>query len=286
MTSETVTPPADTAASPRGLLHPRTVRRLRIYSGRARAVARGLKHPCLFLHMPKCGGTSLSEALYGTVPLHKTVAVLDAISTRRAAAIQTFDRDEEALCHDDLEHGDITFNLREQLMLTHMAAGAQLIHGHVLYSAAMERHFGARYRITSVMRDPVSRAISNFSMMAGNGYVSSDVDAWLDGPVGRSHATVFLRYLGGKNVVTAEEEPAVLELALERLKNIAVLGFLNDMPKYLDRFADEFGVKPQVHRYNQAAWPTISLNAAQRSRLEQACAADMAIYDAARRQFG
>ena len=270
----------------RRLIHPRTWRRLRIYSGRAGALAGGLRHPCLFLHMPKCGGTSLSEALYATVPLHRSVAVLDAVATRRAAAIMQFDRDDEALCHEDLEHGHLTFDLRERLMLSQMTAGAQLIHGHVLYSTAAERHFGSTYRTVSVLREPVSRAISNFSMMAANGYVAPDVDAWLDGPVGRSHATVFLRYLGGRNVVRPEDEPEVLAQALARLDRIAVLGFLDDMPGFLDRFADMFGVRPRVGRRNQANWPTISLNAAQRSRLEQACAADIQIHDAARRKFG
>lgn len=271
--------------APRRLLNPRTIRRLRIYSGRTRALASGLRHPCLFLHMPKCGGTSLSEALYSTVPLHKTVAVLDAISTRRAAAIMAFDRDEEALCHDDLEHGHLTFALREEMMLAHMAAGAQLIHGHVLYSPRAQRHFGQRYRIVSLMREPVSRALSNFAMMAGNGYCSPDVESWLNGPIGRSHATVFLRYLGGRNIVSAEDEPAVLAQALARLDDISVMGFLDDLPGFLNRFADTFGSKPKVHRYNQAAWPKITLTAEQRARLELACAADTAIYEAARRKF-
>lgn len=197
-----------------------------------------------------------------------------------------FDRDEEALCHEDLEHGHLTFDLRERLMLSQMSAGVRLIHGHVLYSATAERHFGEVYRIVTMMRDPVSRALSNFSMMAGNGYVSDDVDAWLDGPVGRSHTTVFLRYLGGMNVVPPEQEQAVLQQALARLDNIAVLGFLDDVPGFVEKFADVFGARPRIHRYNQAAWPKISLSAPQRSRLEQACAADTIIYDAARRRFG
>lgn len=284
MTGQTF-PPEPTTSTRRVLLHPRNLRRWRVYSGRTRAMIAGLRHPCLFLHMPKCGGTSLSEALYATVPLHQRVAVLDAVSTRRAASILAFDRDDGALCHDDLEHGHLTFDLRQRLMLAQMAAGAQLIHGHVLYSEAAERHFSNRYRIVTMLRDPVERAISNFSMMAANGYVAPDVDAWLDGPVGRSHATVFLRYLGGQNVVTKDEEPAILTLALQRLERVAVMGFLDDLPGFLTRFADVFGVRPKVHRYNSAAWPRIALSAAQRSRLEQACAADMEIHAAARRQF-
>ncbi|TKW68815.1 MAG: hypothetical protein DI616_02140 [Paracoccus denitrificans] len=264
---------------------PRTLRRARIYAGRTRALAGGLKKPCLFMHMPKCGGTSLSEALYATVPLGQNVAVIDALSTRRAAAIAAFDRNDVATCHEDLEHGDLTFALREQLLLTHMAAGARLIHGHVLYSDAAMRHFGDDYSLVTLLREPVARAISNFAMMAGNGFVEPDVDAWLDGPVGRSHATVFLRYLSGQNVVSPADEGSALDLAKRRLEKFSVVGFLDDLPQFLDSFTHQFGTRPRIHRYNQAAWPKIQLNAAQRTRLEAACAADTSIYEFARAHF-
>lgn len=266
-------------------LPPRTLRRARIYAGRTRALAGGLKQRCLFMHMPKCGGTSLSEALYATVPLGQNVAVIDALSTRRAAAIAAFDRDDVATCHEDLEHGHLTFALREKLLLTHMAAGARLIHGHVLYSEAAMQHFSAEYGLVTLLREPVARAISNFAMMAGNGFTSPDVDAWLDGPVGRSHATVFLRYLSGQNVVSPADQDAALDLAKKRLARFRVVGFLEDLPQFLDSFAHAFGTRPRIHRYNKAAWPGIELRSEQRSRLEKACAADTAIYEFARARF-
>ena len=65
----------------------RTRRRLRVYSGRALrgTLLAGPRHNCLFMHMPKCGGTSISEAMYATVPFGGGVAVIDAVSTRIAA---------------------------------------------------------------------------------------------------------------------------------------------------------------------------------------------------------
>jgi len=56
----------------------RAKRRARIYACRISAMLTkgGLNQNCLFLHLPKCGGTSLSEALYATVPMQKQIGVI------------------------------------------------------------------------------------------------------------------------------------------------------------------------------------------------------------------
>ena len=249
-------------------------------------LGKGIAHPCLFLHLPKCGGTSLSEALYAAVPLQQRVGVIDALATRRAAAIAAFDKDDPWLCHEDLEHGEKTFALREHQVLVHMCWDTRLIHGHVLYSDSIRRHFAERYRIVTIMRTPVERAISNFSMAAQAGLVSPDPEAWIESAIGRRHATVNLRYLSGRNTVTSEDEPECLAVALETLDRLALVGFLDDLPTFVRGFADLFGPLIVLHHYNQAKGATITLSGQQRRRLEQLCASDIAIHDRAKRKFG
>ena len=165
-------------------------RRAELYSRRSWHTLSGrhLAEPCAFVHLPKCGGTSLAAGLYGTVPLHRRIGVIDAPSTRRAAAIAAFGRDDPRLAHEDLEHGHLTFALREQMVLTHMAWETPLIHGHFFVTETLLAHFGDRYRFVTMMRDPVARALSNYRMAVRAGVIAEDLDAWLDGPVGRSMA--------------------------------------------------------------------------------------------------
>ena len=85
----------------------RNIRRWHILRGRiTRSMpGQGPRYPSVFMHMPKCGGTSLSEAMYGTVPFADRLGVIDAPSTRRAAAILRANRDDLLTCHEDLDTG-------------------------------------------------------------------------------------------------------------------------------------------------------------------------------------
>jgi hypothetical protein len=264
-----------------------TQRRARLYAGRLRRMVagKGISEPCVFLHLPKCGGTSLSEALYAAVPMQQRIGVIDALATRRAAALLQFGRDDVWLCHDDLENGWATFGLRDTLLLTHMCWDTRLIHGHLLYTDTMQRPPGLRYSVVTVMREPVSRALSNFRMAVQAGLCPPDPDAWLESLIGRNHATVNLRYLSGRSTVPAHEEPAALEKAMENLDHLALVGFLDALPKLVSDFADLFGPRLVLHRYNEARGPDITLTKPQRQRLEQLCAPDVALHERALARF-
>lgn len=85
----------------------RLTRRARILQGRTIRSAPGQKpaHPSLFFHLPKCGGTSLSEAMYATIPFSERIGVLDALATRRAVSLLQDGLDDPVKYHEDLEHG-------------------------------------------------------------------------------------------------------------------------------------------------------------------------------------
>jgi hypothetical protein len=261
----------------------RNLRRARVYGGRLlrSGILPPPRHPCVFMHMPKCGGTSISEAMYGTVPLGKGVAVIDAQSTRRTAAILNFDRDEPLLCHEDLAHGDKVFDLRERLMLQQMAWGSWLIHGHILYSQKADSHFGNRYRYVTLLRDPVQRMISNYRMSVNAGVVPEGLDAYLQTPVARSHAQVYLRYLSGQTVIPDNEVAEKLTLAQSRLSRFAVVGFLDNLPDFQRRYLSVFGVPLRIKTYNQGKGEKPSLTTGQMDQITALCAADIAIYQTA-----
>lgn len=262
----------------------RATRRSRIYSGRIRRsiFGTGLRHPCIYLHLPKCGGTSLSEALYATVPMHKRIGVIDAVSTRRAAAILEFGIDDAWKCHDDLEFGDRTFDLRERLLLTHCCWNTHLVAGHVLLGDRLRANVLDRYKLVTIMREPVARAISNYRMAVAAGIADPDPDAWLASPIARAHTTTYLRYLSGRHMVTPEDEPACLDRALAALDLFALIGFLEDFDRFATGFEAMFGARLALHRYNQAKGAEARLSDAQMARLRDMCAADRAIYARAR----
>ena len=262
----------------------RMSRRAAIASGRiARSLpGRGPKHPSLFFHLPKCGGTSLSEAMYATIPLNHRIGVIDALATRRAAAMLHFDADDVLKCHEAGENGHLTFDTREALLLQHMAWDTMLIHGHVLWSETAWSNFGNRYKYVTIMRDPVARMISNFRMAQRSGVVTQDLGSYLSTPIARKHAQVYLRYLCGRNDIPQDEVPDALALAKSRLGHFALVGFLDQTDAFIRAYHDMFGVKLRLARLNAAKGDEPVLEVSHRSEIEALCAPDLALFEAAR----
>lgn len=268
-------------------LSERTMRRLRVYSGRlARSGPMpGARHKSFFMHMPKCGGTSLSEAMYATVPITRRVAVIDAVSTRRAAAIWHRGVDDPTLFHEDLGEASHLFVMREQMLLQHMAWGSWLIHGHVLYSERAWRHFGEAYKYVTLLRDPVERMVSNWAMAARAGVVPKDLDRYLDMPAARSHAQVYLRYLSGQTMVPEGEMRCAMERAETRLARFDLVGFLDDLPRFRREYRALFGVSLAIGVSNAAPRPHPELTRAQRAQIELLTGPDRILYEKAREIF-
>ncbi len=267
----------------------RLTRRARILQGRIVRSAPGQKpaHPSLFFHLPKCGGTSLSEAMYATVPFNERIGVLDAIATRRAVSLLRDGQDDPVKYHEDLEFGQATFEFREGLLLQHMAWDTMLIHGHVFWSETAWANFGERYKYVTIMRDPVARMISNFRMTQRNEIITDDLDTYLQGPVARRHAQVYLRYLSGRNDIPDADVPEALEVAKARLRHFALIGFLDDIPQFLKAYRTLFEVPLRMSMLNAAGGgSTPDLSAAHTAAITALCAPDLELFEEARRGQG
>lgn len=262
----------------------RTLRRSLVYRGRvSRMITRStLKRPCAFMHLPKCGGTSLSEGLYALVPLQEKIGILDSASIRRALTIYHGGPDDPRPYHDEGEHAAEVAKFREQLVIMHMAHRATLIHGHFLFSQKAHNQFGDRYAFVTIMRHPVARTISNYRMAHANGVFDGDFDAFLSSGMGRRMALHNLRYFAGKADVAPEEEAELLQVAKDNMAKFAVVGFIEEQDEFLAKFSDIFGAKPQIGHYNKAKDRDVSLTGDEMRRLEALCASDVELYDHAR----
>lgn len=263
----------------------RTSRRAAILRGRLIRTLPGAapRHRSLFLHLPKCGGTSLAEAMYATIPASQRIGVIDALSTRRAAAMLQFDRDDPRLCHEDLDQGQMVFDLREAMLLQHMAWDTMLIHGHVLWSDRAQKVFGRSYKVVTLMRDPVARTLSNFRMSQRTGVTDGGLQAYLDGPAARRQARVYLRYLSGQNDIADGDLDAAVDLAKSRLEDCALIGFLEDLGDFQRRYRQLFGVHLRIGRLNAAPKQDKLYNPDLLDRIKTLCAPDIEIHEHARK---
>lgn len=262
----------------------RTIRRSRVYGGRllSSVVDRPLRHNCCFYHIPKSGGTSLSEALHAVVPFGRHIGEVPANTTRRAASIFHANRDDEAAFYDDGARAAEVFALREAMLLAFMANDCALVHGHVLFSGKADRHFGDRYKYVTMLRDPLARTVSNYRAARRAGYVKDEFSAYLDTDVGGAHASQNLRYFSGRPMVSPGETAIALAEAKRAVDLFSVIGFVDAMDDFVERFEKVFGTRLSIGKYNvgKAEAPEISPEA--RRKLLSLCAADVEIHEYAK----
>lgn len=259
----------------------RNVRRSRVYGGRLlRTVGnRPLLSNCCFYHIPKSGGTSLAEALQAAVPIGRHIGEAPANTTRRAAAIVHSGEDDEIAFYDDGERAAEVFALREAMLIAFMANDAALVHGHMLFSRKADKHFGGRYKYVTMLRDPAARVISNYRAAKRAGYVTSEFGAYLETTIGRAHATHNLRYFSGRPHVAEADIPEALDEAKAALNKFSVIGFVDQMDAFLDRFEAVFGARLSIGRYNVGKAAIPDLGEEDRRKLEELCGPDRELHD-------
>ena len=265
----------------------RNLRRLRVYVPRAVRMLAGHQANafCCFMHIPKSGGTSLSEALHASVPLNQHIGVIAAIPTRRVAGVVFAGVDDPNVVHEDGPRCEELFKLRELQLMMFMAQENALVHGHFLFSQAAHEKFGHAYKYVTVLRDPIRRVISNYRASRFENYFTGSIDEYLDSDVGRRHAQVNLRYFSGMAEIPRGEEAGALSRAKDNQDKFSLIGIIENMNLFETQYNDLFKTRLKTHHYNVARGDKVRLSSSQKTRLERLCAEDIVLYERARRQY-
>ena len=244
---------------------------------------RPLAYNCCYMHVPKCAGTSVTDAMRSLCPLQKRIGMILARPSRRATALQS-GRPEWNI-HEDGPESQVIFAYREYLMLYFMADDAPLVCGHFLFSELAHTAFGDRYRFVSVLRNPLDRLVSNYADARLGNYIDLPFAAYLDSEVGWRHATVMLRYFSGRPVIPQEGIVEAMAVARANLEKFALVGFTDRMPDFATGFASVFGARLRLHHMRPGRYEKPEIDRSARARMEQLCAGDLEFYEHARRRF-
>ncbi|MBD3665393.1 sulfotransferase family 2 domain-containing protein [Sulfitobacter aestuariivivens] len=226
----------------------------------------------IYIHVPKCGGSSFGMALrlrYLTSQATISLRAGDPALTVEARIISEYQR-------------------RAVELRRLIAAGKHLIAGHVQYDAALHQAEAQDYRYVTLLRDPVSRFVSHYRYLQRRHPDPTRPDtlaAFLDTPDAARLASQYLYYFAGQTQTMTSQNTPMIAQALSHLTAFDLVGDLAAPDRFHTDMERLTGATLPYFQRNTAPGPTC-VPASLRPRIEALCAADIAIYENALSRTG
>lgn len=231
-----------------------------------------------YIHVAKCGGTSLVDAIKAQYPLRERLLRKKCfINMNPAASLKASEILNESL-----------FAYREKVLLYLLSINSnKFISGHFAFSDLAMTHFGDQWNFVTILRNPVDRWFSHFffNRYKKSGHFKTDLtlEEYINSEDGQSLGFLYHRLFYGKPF---EEKPNFKESypkVIENIDNLACLGTIEYLDLFCRDFKKKFGVtlhipaknkNPLSHK-DQSSLITDSI----RRKVEEICEPDIRIFN-------
>jgi len=247
-----------------------------------------LKDNIFFLHIQKCGGSSINQAIkscYQTLNItqDRYLSHLDSEAAFKAVQMSGGQTNLSAGTINDYP----ILQFRENLLLYYMSQQRiRYIAGHFSFSATAYQHFFEKYAFVTVLRDPVERWISayfyNRYKKAGDRKLDADFTAYLDSELGRSRGYTCVKLLGGANPAGDYTSEQAITRAKDNLQKFTVVGCLEYQEDFVRQFEQQFGRKLKIRSTNQSpkskAYRRSLITEEIEEKIREICKPDVEVY--------
>ncbi len=238
-----------------------------------------LKENIFFLHIPKCGGTSIRHAIeknYSTSD--NKIAILDPSASFNAAKLS------------DLR----TLKFRENLLLYFMnMKDVKYITGHFGFSEIAFHEFHNKFIFITVLREPVRRWISvyfyNKYKKSNHCKIETDLTTYMQSEEGESRGHTYIRFLGGVDEKMDYTSKQAIDRAKRNLDKFDIVGLLEYKENFIQQFGNRFGVRLVIKMENPS--PTMEtfrksiITEEIKEKIKKICEPDLEIYQYAIDKF-
>jgi hypothetical protein len=241
-----------------------------------------LEERICFLHIAKCGGTAIRTAIERAQiywkrwkrPEVRVGTHASAAAARRLdIPLHTF---REQLLHYQLSRDDVPF-----------------VTGHFQLDQSLIETYQPKWHFVVVLRSPVQRWLSyyffdRYKKTSDFNKLNVSLEKFLDSPEGRFRGQDYARLLvsdGDRHRTHSLDFPSedTLERAKCTLDAFDVTGVLEDVPGFVDRFEERFGVRLKMGRERTSpasrSQREHQLSSGVREKIREICRPNIAVYE-------
>lgn len=198
-------------------------------------------HRIFFLHIAKCGGTSISNAI---VKCYKP--------WRPENAHSVVILNEEAARFAE-NHALANYRHVRRDLLDYMMAlpDVECISGHFQYSHAAHEAFQDRWSFVTVLRDPVKRWLSHYRFNSARGQLTTPIEEFVETGQARSFGRTFVDEITEDLDRDALGIDASITIALARYRKFALVGTIEDTEGFARQFEQRFHHRLRIPHLNR-----------------------------------
>ena len=233
-----------------------------------------------FLHIPKCGGTSIIDAIGNNYGL------AEVVSRRRFFAISPEASEKAARIL-----GEDMWQYREKLLLYNMSQKTmKYISGHFYYSEKAMKEFKDEWSFVTLLRDPVSRWFSHYFMDRYSdrapefAKINLDLEQFLETESAKHFARFYvIAFNDGISLEKASSQEAI-DRAISNINNFSLVGVLEKIDAFIAAYKQTFDADLNIPQLNSSV---VSKTQQQslvtdkiKHKVEEMCQPSMRVYEA------